>query len=196
MKKQNAVKKYGFTLLELLIAVLIIGLLAAIALPKYQMIIDKAEFRKYQTMVHSIRTAYDDYLLTNNTHPKKFTDLSINLPSDFYVSDSRATYSYICISNNDMHCCMTQVNNNMAATIYCMKKNYTFGYLEEILTKKDANYSNRKECFAMYPTKTSSRQHKLCKEITSSTPDRDITLFTPSTSSYLGLSSYAHFPIK
>ena len=69
--------RFGFTLIELLVVVLIIGILAAVAVPQYQKAVIKSEAMQGITLLRSVKQASQNYYLTNGTYPTKFEYLDI-----------------------------------------------------------------------------------------------------------------------
>ena len=68
-KTLPARKNAGFTLIELLVVVLIIGILAAVALPKYQVAVEKSRLSSVMAAVRSIKDQAEVYYIANGTYP-------------------------------------------------------------------------------------------------------------------------------
>ncbi|MDR0734625.1 MAG: prepilin-type N-terminal cleavage/methylation domain-containing protein, partial [Elusimicrobiota bacterium] len=70
----------GFTLIELLVVVLIIGILAAIALPQYRTAVIKSRTAEPLSIIRTIMAANEIYLLTHGSYPLTFEGVDIDLP--------------------------------------------------------------------------------------------------------------------
>ena len=65
----------GFTLIELMIVMTIIGLLAAIAIPSYLRSVQKAKEAVLKEDLHTMRTAIDSYTVDKEKAPQGLEDL-------------------------------------------------------------------------------------------------------------------------
>lgn len=67
----------GFTLIELLVVVLIIGVLAAVALPQYRVAVERARVGKALPVLRSILDARERSFLANGTYSTDLEELDI-----------------------------------------------------------------------------------------------------------------------
>ena len=86
----------GFTLIELLVVVLIIGILAAVAMPQYNKAVEKSRATQALAILKSLYAAQETYYMANGSYATSFDDLDINVPwtgSTKWYSDATDTRS-------------------------------------------------------------------------------------------------------
>ena len=148
-KRKNANK--GFTLIELLVVVLIIGILAAMALPQYKLAVGKSKLSTLKNMTESIRQAEERYYLVNNDFTNDLTQLDIDLNGT--INDNQKNVVYF---SEDFFC---SFGGNSS---YCEDK--IFG-VRVLYANRAAIFGTWRRCI-VYSKDENDTANKVCKQDT------------------------------
>ncbi len=93
--RENAAKgkSGGFTLIELLVVVLIIGILAAVALPQYNLVVAKTRISAMIPLLRSIQQAQERYYLANGEFATDIHDLDVSCAA--YGTGNKENWCYL-----------------------------------------------------------------------------------------------------
>jgi prepilin-type N-terminal cleavage/methylation domain-containing protein len=76
----------GFTLVELAVVIVIIGVLAAFGVPRFLQSVEKSKAAEAFNYLSAIQSAEERYLAQNGQYAAAVTDLDVNLPAPQYFS--------------------------------------------------------------------------------------------------------------
>ncbi len=147
----------AFTLIELLVVILIIGILAAVAVPQYQKAVDKTKTIAIIHTLRAIKDAQEVYYLAHGVYATSFYDLDINLPAGELTSNTNTNIQY-----KDGSQYIFYIKNNETQSI----KGYPTGfdqkislefYLEHHAASDDRPNGSYLEC-----TGRDERTYKIC----------------------------------
>jgi len=80
-------KQSGLSLMELMIALVIVAIIAGVAYPGYQKLVTRSKQTEVKTMLKAIYMGQDLYRTIHQQYAKNLTDLDIDIPTDI-------TYQY------------------------------------------------------------------------------------------------------
>lgn len=82
----------GFTLIEIMIAVAIVGILTAVALPAYNDYTRKAKRSEAKSLLMQVAARQEQYYLNNKTYTETMTNLGFTVDADGKVDTENNNY--------------------------------------------------------------------------------------------------------
>ena len=149
---------HGFTLIELLVVVLIIGILAAVAVPQYKIAVEKTRLTEALSVAKSIKDAQERYYLGHGNYTGKMDDLDIGFPPSSYTDESTdevdatkitlPSGSIVYISSTSRYVYAYDKNKTIMLTLY--------------YANASSERSNHRQCSAK---ETDSVANRVCKSL-------------------------------
>ena len=146
----------GFTLIELLVVVLIIGILAAVALPQYQKAVWKSRLANAKTLAQSLSAAEDLYFLANGKFTIEPTELSIDLPAGYSCDEGTAPKR---CSFGNMECKFSTIWAGIVCDVYKDGEPY-IGYVQWY---DNSPYPGLRSCRTYSPNDLGNVANQVCK---------------------------------
>ena len=168
MQKNNQ-NSGGFTLIEVLVVVLIIGILTSVALPQYQRSVTKARFAQAKIAANALAQAEEVYYATHMEYTPVLDNLDVSIDVTSYPTE--------CTSESDACTYWTtwgkyRLEKNGRVLVYILQSTLFYA----IFFERNSYKTGRKYCFASkindhYAT-ASDWTYKFCQQETGSTnPD-------------------------
>lgn len=165
---KNKIYKKGFTLIEMLVVVLIIGILAAIALPQYRTAVTKAKVAAMLPTMRAWKDALMEYKLVHGDYSgidygTGGDILGVSWPEIFPECGRNSTSSIHCWDNDFWNECFA--NEEEDGAVYCTTsdfslKMYQYDDGNEFYCRSD-NSIGEKLCQSLGGEKMDSNLYKL-----------------------------------
>ena len=166
-------EKRGFTLIELLVVVLIIGILAAVAVPQYQKAVAKSRASTVLPLLADIVQAEEIYYLQNQTYTTDLRILDIGVPANCSLTQDTNNEGTAWFCDNGFRI-VANYNGGIINAVYCPDTNGTatacqagskfqFGFAAKYSNGGSRNPPLTKRCWI--PSAATNGDETICKSL-------------------------------